>query len=252
MTPQRNALRPLPIPGLFVTGTDTGVGKTIIAAALADYFRYRGRSVAVLKPIATGCENRREGLVSEDAEWLASAADTSHPLDLVCPVRYAEPLAPAVAARRANQPVDWAAVQRSIDLMSKDADLMIVEGVGGAMVPLDERTIAQDLAVQLQIPAIVVAKPGLGTINHTALTVASLARANVPIAGIVINQYPAESASVAEETNPHEIERLTRVPVLAIVPQEKLSPPTLPPGVVAAIERVDWAGVLFSLLEDRR
>src|SRR5213078_1197670 len=116
-------LNPVPIPGLFVTGTDTGVGKTVIAGAIAQWFARRGAPVAVCKPIATGCVRRREGLVSEDAEFLAHCADARHPLDLICPQRYVEPLAPAVAAERAGQPVDWAAIQRAIDLMSRDSDV---------------------------------------------------------------------------------------------------------------------------------
>src|SRR6476620_8594659 len=123
-------LRRSTLPGLFVTGTDTGVGKTVVAGAIADWFRRRGARVAVLKPVATGCVKRREGLVSEDAEFLAVCADARHPLDLIAPHRYVEPLAPAVAAERAGEPLDWAAVQRSIDIMAADSDVMIVEGVG--------------------------------------------------------------------------------------------------------------------------
>src|SRR5215216_5308425 len=116
-------LDPLPIPGLFVTGTDTSVGKTVIAGAIANWFYRRGKKVAVLKPVATGCVKRREGLVSEDAEFLAVCADARHPLDLICPQRYVEPLAPAVAAERAKQPLDWEAVQRSVNLMSRESDV---------------------------------------------------------------------------------------------------------------------------------
>src|SRR5688500_20201863 len=116
-------VRPVTLPGLFITGTDTGVGKTVVAGAIAAWFRSRGARVAVLKPIATGCEHRREGLVSPDAEFLAHCADSSHPLDLVCPQRYAEPLAPAVAADRAGQPLDWPAVQRSPDLRTRERDV---------------------------------------------------------------------------------------------------------------------------------
>ena len=120
------------IPGLLITGTDTGVGKTVVAGAIADWFRRRHQRVGVLKPIATGCEHRREGLVSEDAEFLAHCADARFPLDVIGPQRYAEPLAPAVAAERANQPVDWEAVQRSMQMIENGSDVMIVEGVGGA------------------------------------------------------------------------------------------------------------------------
>src|SRR5258708_34884571 len=98
-------LNAVPIPGLFITGTDTGVGKTVIAGAIAQWFARRGSKVAVCKPIATGCVRRREGLVSEDAEFLASCAESRHSLEQICPQCYAEPLAPAGAAERARQPV---------------------------------------------------------------------------------------------------------------------------------------------------
>src|SRR5690606_27377292 len=195
------------IPGLFITGTDTGVGKTVIAGAIANWFSRRGVRVAISKPVATGCVNRREGLVSEDAEFLAAAGDVRFPLDLICPQCYAEPLAPAVAAERAKKPLDWEAIGRSIRLMSAEADVLIVEGVGGIMVPLDRTRLVRDLAVDLGLPAVVVARAGLGTINHTLLTLHALASAGVPVAGVVINGYPVDGGGVAEETNAQAIER---------------------------------------------
>ena len=233
-------LDPVPIPGLFVTGTDTEVGKTVVAGAIADWFRRRGRRVGVLKPVATGCAHRREGLVSEDAEFLAHCADARFPLDVICPQRYAEPLAPAVAAERAGVPVDWEAVARSLRMISAGSDVMIVEGVGGAMVPLDAKHTVLDLARWLALPAVVVARPALGTINHTLLTVEALRAAGVAVAGVVVNRYPAESATVAEETNPRAIEKWGKVPVLCIVPDEKPQAEKLPKGVVSAVETVDW------------
>ena len=166
-------INPVALPGLFVTGTDTGVGKTVVAGAIADWFRRQGRRVAVLKPVATGCVRRREG-------------------------------------------------------------------VGGVMVPLDAKHSVLDLAKGLRLPAVVVARAGLGTINHTILTVEALRAAGVTVAGVVVNQYPAENAGIAEEGNPRAIEKWGRVPVLAIVPQEKIMGAVLPPGIVAAVEIVDW------------
>src|SRR5829696_1987590 len=118
-------LAAITIPGLFVTGTDTEVGKTVIAGAIANYFFRQGVRIAVSKPVATGCVHRREGLVSEDAEFLASCADARFPLDLICPQRYKEPLAPAVAADRAQQPLEWEAIDRSLRLMTAEADVII-------------------------------------------------------------------------------------------------------------------------------
>lgn len=237
-------ISPLQCPGLFVTATDTAVGKTLVAAAIARVLRMRGRRVAVLKPVASGCYRAREGLISEDAELLAAASDTHHPLDLICPNRYEEPLAPAVSARRAKRPMDWDAVSRSIQLMSRDSDCMIVEGAGGVLVPADERHTMLDLIVALGVPAIVVARPSLGTINHTLLSVECLRNAGVSVAGVVINRYPAENAGVAEETSPREIEKFGKVPVLSIVPDEPSNPPSIGPGVMAAIGQVHWESKL--------
>jgi len=234
-------LSALRIPGLFVTATDTEVGKTVIAGAIANWFLRQGSRIAVSKPVATGAVHRREGWVSEDAEFLASCADARFPLDIICPQRYREPLAPAVAADRANQPLDWPAIDRSLKLMTAQSDVIVVEGVGGILVPLDRQHTTLDLARWLNLPTVIVARPNLGTINHTLMTLEMLRQAGVTIAGVVINRYPAESASVAEETNPRYIERYGKVPILAIVPNEPtLKRPPLPPTITAAIDMVDW------------
>lgn len=232
-------------PGLFVTATDTGVGKTVISGAIADWFRRQGRRVAVCKPAATGCEHRREGLVSEDAEFLAHHADARHPLDLICPQRYAEPLAPSVAARRAGRPLEWDAIDRSLRIMQQDSDVMVVEGVGGVLVPMDEKHTVLDMMGWLGLPAVVVARPSLGTINHTLMTVRTLKSAGVRVLGVVINRYPAEMPGVVEETSPREIERFGKVPILCTVP-DVAGPliPTLPTDLTAAIDTVDWSGLL--------
>jgi dethiobiotin synthetase len=234
-------LSPITIPGLFVTATDTEVGKTVISGAIANYFLRQGARVAVSKPVATGCVHRREGWVSEDAEFLASCADARFPLDLICPQRYREPLAPAVAADRAKQPLDWSAIDRSLTLMTRDSDVIVVEGIGGILVPIDHQYTTLDIARWLRLQAVVVARPNLGTINHTLMTLEMLRRAGVTIAGVVINRYPAESASVAEETNPRYIEKFGKVPILAIVPDEPtLKRPPLPPTITSPIDMVDW------------
>ncbi|MGD1277949.1 MAG: dethiobiotin synthase [Tepidisphaeraceae bacterium] len=234
-------LQRVSIPGLLVTGTDTGVGKTLVAGAIAAWFARRGYRVAVCKPIATGCVHRREGLVSEDAEFLAHHGDARFALNVICPQRFAEALAPAVAAERAGQTVDWTAIDRAIQMMSRQSDVMIVEGVGGVLVPLDPRHSVLDMIGWLGLPAVIVARPGLGTINHTLLTVSALRQANAPIAGVVVNQYPSETPGIAEETNPRAIERWGKVPVLCLAPRfSQFTPPFLPPDFLAAFENVDW------------
>ena len=243
-------LSPAPLPGLFITATDTGVGKTLVAGAIADWFQRQGRRVAVSKPVATGCVRRREGLVSEDAEFLAHCADARAPLDLICPQRYREPLAPAIAADRARQPVDWESIDRSIRLVCQDAEVLIVEGAGGLMVPMDKKHVLIDVVEWLGLPAVIVARAGLGTINHTLLSVEALRRRKIPVAGVVINRYPADQTPVAEETNPRAIEQWGKVPVLSIVPEDRVArigealAPPLPENVTAAINLVDWSKFL--------
>src|SRR5215203_7444865 len=117
-------LRAATIPGLLVTGTDTGIGKTAVAGAIASALRRQGLRVGVLKPAASGCVRRREGLVSEDAEFLAHCADSPHPLDVIAPQRFAEPLAPAVATERAKTVLDWEAIARSMRAIARDSDVL--------------------------------------------------------------------------------------------------------------------------------
>lgn len=238
-------LKPSPIPGLFITGTDTAVGKTLIAAAIADWFRRHRLRVAVCKPIATGCAHRREGLVSEDAEFLAHHADAKFPLNTICPQRFAEPLAPAIAAERAKQPIEWNAIDSAIQTMSASSNVLIVEGVGGVMVPIARKIMVLDMIAWLRLPAVVVARAGLGTINHTLLTLHALRTANIPIAGVVINKYPFETPPIAEETNPRAIEKWGNVPVLCMVPEFKdPAIPKIPADVAAAVDPVDWLNPL--------
>ena len=237
-------LQPSPIPGLLITGTDTGIGKTLIAGAIAAHLRKQGMRVGVLKPAASGCVKRREGLVSEDAEFLAHCADSPHPLDIIAPQRFAEPLAPAIAAQRLDVSLDWDAIQRSLNIVARDSDVLLIEGVGGIMVPMDAKHTMLDVAQWLKLPAVVVARPNLGTINHTLLTVDTLRAAKVKVAGVVINGYPAEMPGVAEETNPRAIEKWGKVPVLAIVPDVKdATGLRMPNDIAAAVATVDWSNL---------
>ncbi len=232
-------LQPIAAPGLFITGTDTSVGKTLIAAAIAAALSATLR-VGVCKPVATGCHERREGLVSEDAELLAHHARSPFPLDVICPQRFYHPLAPSVAARYEKSQLDWAAIERSLQVISRQSDFMLVEGIGGIMVPMDAHHSVVDMAAWLGLPAVIVARPNLGTINHTLLTVAALRQAGVKVAGIVINRYPVDTPGLAEETSPEEIARVGKAPILCLAPDEPFTPPALPAGVREAIARVDW------------
>jgi dethiobiotin synthetase len=206
--------------GLFITGTDTGVGKTVIAAGLAAVLRETGRDVGVMKPIASGCVRRREGLVSEDAEFLAKAAEAPETLDQICPVRLAEPLAPTVAAARAGLQIDLGPMWEAWRRLSAAHDVMLVEGIGGLLCPVTPDKLLADLAGGFGLPLLVVSRSGLGAINHAALTVEAARARGLAVAGIVINRYNADTADLAEMTNPDEIQRVTGVEVLGLVPDD--------------------------------
>lgn len=211
------------VPGLFVVGTDTGVGKTFVAAAIARALVAEGRQVGVLKPAATGATLVSDGWLCDDAEQLVAALGREVPRSQVVPLVYEEPLAPSVAARRAGAPLTQkrveTAVGEALSWWAERADVMIVEGVGGLLCPLAEGTTVADLAVTLDFPLVIVARRGLGTLNHTLLTVEAVARRGLRIAGIVLNGAEATDNPVAAATNAAELaRRLDGVPVLAELP----------------------------------
>lgn len=204
--------------GWFVTGTDTGVGKTVVAGALARLAREAGYRVGVFKPVATGCRwDVRLGLVSPDAEFLAHCADARENLETINPVRYSGELAPMVAAERQHRPIDWAAIRQSWEQI-RQAEWVVVEGAGGLLVPIDAGHSMADLAKDLGLPLVIVARPGLGTINHTLLTIEVARGRGLPIAAVVINRYRPDQATLAEETNPDVIGRLAKMRIPIVVP----------------------------------
>jgi dethiobiotin synthetase len=203
--------------GFFITGTDTGVGKTYVACGLAAALRRAGADIGVMKPAESGCAVRKGALVPADALALLRASGAGDPLDLVNPFRFREPLAPAVAAERSGTAISVPRLLRAFHRLAELHDLMIVEGAGGILVPLTERLTSLDLAGRLGLPVLVVARPGLGTINHTLLTVMALRSRNLAVAGIVINDRSGRLRGAAERTSPAVIERLSGIPVIGRV-----------------------------------
>ncbi len=244
-------------PGLFITGTDTGVGKTVITCAIASALRRQapGIRLGVSKPFASGCRHDREGLVNEDAEALAHFADCKQPLEIINPIRFTAPLAPAVAAQESGESVDWQALSRGIGHMERASDALLVEGVGGLMVPLDPdrpRTTVLSLIVTLGYPVLIVTRAGLGTLNHTAMTAGLLKQAGCKIAGLVINGYIADPAKAEDPSiagNRVWLERMTGVKTLGVVPQvdpigAQPEKGRLDPDILEAIELTYWPDVL--------
>jgi len=202
------------IKGIFITGTDTGVGKTFVAAGIARALRARGIGVGVMKPAETGCRSRHGKLIPADAMALLRGSEATDPLDVVNPYRFRAPLAPMVAAHQEGRAIKLRKIREAFRLLTKKHEFLIVEGAGGIMVPLTSRTNYLDLAAELRLPVLLIARPGLGTINHTLLTIMALRARRVPIAGTVFNHSTDGRQGPAERTNPAVIERLSGVPVL--------------------------------------
>jgi dethiobiotin synthetase len=171
--------------GILVTGTDTGVGKTVVACAIAATLVERDVRVAAWKPIETGIDPGAEE--SSDAALLARAARTDAPPESACTYRLRAPLAPAVAARLEGVVIDIARLERAYRRHADRADVVVIEGAGGLLVPLEGRLTYADLARRLDVPILIVAANRLGTINHTALTVRVAAAEGVRVAGFVLN-----------------------------------------------------------------
>lgn len=199
--------------GIFITGTGTEIGKTVIAGGLAASLKQAGTDVGVMKPISTGD--------TADARFLKHAAQVDDELSLINPIYLRHPLAPSVAARIENTKIDLSRIETAFAELQQRYDFMIVEGVGGVAVPIRDDFLVAELIKQLALPTLIVATTGLGTLNHTLLTVAFAQQFSIPIAGIVLNGLRPESTGLAEATNPVEIEKLTGVPVIGVVPYEK-------------------------------
>ena len=203
--------------GIFITGTDTGVGKTYVAAGISAALRSRGIDVGVMKPAETGCRVRAGKLVPSDALNLIKAAESRDALSLVNPYRFRNPLAPLTAAEFEGKKISEDKILSAYYTLSRRHEFMIVEGAGGIMVPLSEKYLYLDLAAALGLPVLIVARPGLGTINHTLLTIAVLQERGITVSGIVINYADSRKPGLAEKTSPAFIEKFSGVKILGIV-----------------------------------
>ncbi|HIJ94838.1 MAG TPA: dethiobiotin synthase [Desulfuromonadales bacterium] len=203
--------------GIFVTGTDTGVGKTVVAATLARLLRLQGVRVGIMKPVTSGCTLQGGELVSDDAVLLCQAATIPYSVD-VAPYCLTEPLAPADAAAIDGVRIEFSRIKAAYERLSAVSDFMIVEGVGGLMVPLAGGLLVADLARDLGLPLLVVARPGLGTINHSVLTCFAATQMELPLAGVIINGMP-ENPGLAERKAPHQIGGLCGTAVLGVWPR---------------------------------
>jgi dethiobiotin synthetase len=218
----------LNIPGLFITATGTDVGKTVVTCALASVLRDQGMRVGVSKPMASGCRKDREGLVCPDTEALAHFADCRVPLDTITPLRYRLPLAPGVAGETEDVPFDGDVIVKSLHHIQDVSDCMLVEGAGGLYVPIDAahpKHTMIDLMAAIGYPVLIVADAGLGTLNHTTMTIKCLKQAGCKVAGVVFNRHEPDASSRGKLEDPSMLsnarwlKRMTGIEVLAVIPR---------------------------------
>jgi dethiobiotin synthetase len=210
--------------GIFVTGTGTEVGKTVVAAVTANSLAASGRRVAVFKPAVTGLDEPGEA----DHELLRRASGSSQSDEEIAPYRYGPPASPHLAAEMAGEQIDPARVLAGARAAAAGAEAFVCEGVGGLLVPLAPGYLVRDLAVELELPLAIAAAPGLGTINHTLLTIEAARAAGLRVAVVVLTPWP-DSPSAIEESNRATIAELGEVRVETL-PRLDLEDPGSWPG----------------------
>ena len=218
--------------GFFITGTDTGVGKTVITAALIKAVGLLGLKACGMKPIETGCKttassqqpavsSKKRTLIPSDGMFLKKMAGMDDSIDLVTPIRFERPLAPLPSSEIEGTSVDFEKIQKAYAALLKNYDVIIVEGIGGLLVPIKRDYFVLDLARDFGLPIIVVTRPGLGTLNHTLLTVNYAIKEGLDVAGIIINYSQPPEGTLAENTNPEVIKKISPVPLIGIFPYLK-------------------------------
>jgi dethiobiotin synthetase len=211
--------------GVFVTGTGTEVGKTVVAAAICRTLAAEGKRVAVFKPAVTGLD---EG-VETDHALLRRASGSHQSNEEIAPYRYGPPASPHLAAALSGEEIDPERLRRAAAAAAEEADTIVCEGVGGLLVPLSPTYLVRDLAADLAYPLVIVAAPGLGTINHTLLTLEAARAAGLEVVAIVLTPWLEEPTEI-ERSNKETIAALSNVPVLTL-PQLDLADPSSWPAL---------------------
>jgi dethiobiotin synthetase len=204
---------------LFVTGTDTGVGKTFITAGIAASMLNEGATVGVYKPVQTGASrDKNKNFIADDIEFIKNIAPN---VKTKCSYILEIPAAPSVAADIVDVTIEKDVIKKDFEELKKSCDITIVEGAGGLMTPFGKDFLAADIAKMLNLPIVIVARADLGTINHTLLTVEYAKKKGLKIAGIIINNYPEGTNDVAIRTAPMIIQRFAQADFLDIVPKNQ-------------------------------
>ena len=229
--------------GLFITGTDTGVGKTRVTAILALALRQRGLRVGVMKPAETGCPVENNQMQPQDSLFLRHISGCTAPQELVTPYTFLEPVAPIVAAEHEGREIEIDHIGACYEKLAAEHDVVLVEGAGGLLVPLTEQLTFLDLASRLDLPILVVARNILGTLNHTALTV-TVAAQRCRVLGIVLNTLDATVQDESQTSNAESLRRWGRAPLLGCVPYAQ---DCTPESLRKQGEGLDFAGIMAAL-----
>jgi len=207
--------------GVFITGTDTGVGKTLVTALLAAALKRAGHTVGVMKPVETGVSPSKPG--RSDAARLQAIVESEETLGAICPYRFEPPIAPQAAAHAERRTIDLGVVRQVYRLLAGRYDYTVVEGLGGVRVPLTGKADVMDLIDALRLPVIVVGRAGLGGINHALLTLDALRRRRLPVVALVLNRTrPTRSAMLRlqERTTVEALRRQAGVPLIGPLPYD--------------------------------
>ena len=229
----------MPVIGLFVTGTDTEVGKTTVSVAILNAMTQRGWKCAAMKPAESGCPQKQGKLVPMDANLLRVAGGSWQPVEEICIYSYEDPVAPGVAAYHQGEDISFSRISRKLAsvVTREQPDLLVIEGAGGILVPLTPNKTIADLAEHLGFPILIVAHGHLGTINHTLLTVEVLRKRGLSMIGVILNcTKPTPRALL--ESNAHQIEAHGKIAVLGTLDNVQTENPQLEAQETLDIESI--------------
>jgi len=184
--------------GYFVTGTDTGVGKTLVSVALILALRNQGLRVSGMKPVASGCVKGDDGFRNKDADRLFEASNVNADYNIICPYRFLEPVAPHIAAKETGVDISVEHIAQCYRQLHSSSDAVVVEGVGGWQVPINEKQYMSNVAIELALPVVIVVGGRLGCINHALLTAESVIASGLQVAGWVLNQIDPDMQQLVE------------------------------------------------------
>ncbi len=204
--------------GFFVTGTDTGVGKTLVTAQIGKTIQKENISLGIMKPIETGVSSSLVPTTLSDVGLLKTVLEISDSMEDISPYRYQTPAAPLLASRLENKPINPETIIKAYQKLRSKYSVILAEGAGGLLVPIAKDYLMADLAKDLDLPLIIVARFNLGTINQTALTIEAARARDLKIEGLVFNCLEKDQPTDLEKYNPEILEEIYKVPVIAICP----------------------------------